>query len=406
MKKISLYLVGCIAFSTSYSESAGSDSKQADSLSWGLVSEDSVFLDIDPVIWSRPSEEHSSRLLYYKRPAPELGLNAMEMVSWETGVRLFGRTEKGEIDPLPPNYRALLKTQSVDSGVAKTIYDLNGNLLSTITFDSPDVQDQYYFDNGEYIGVDYKRGFFHVVIPVRGIYRKIPALDSPNALDYDTGISSRHVLYDPIHRDMCIGLAARSRYSVKAKGFVYISLLIDQEANVLWRREKPGLAYAIQSPNGQYVALLCGNNFQGEVEIIQRDGATVSTIQTAFSVSWDAFSEDGQKIAFKDSQYGQVRVYDVSTGALLNTFSLSGLVELALSNRSNLLVALSDDAVRVYPLDDPSSRPLWEYVMGPIQRRDAKNYPGETHVSISHNGREITAYSNGWLRIFRMAEKK
>jgi hypothetical protein len=43
--------------------------------------------------------------------------------------------------------------------------------------------------------------------------------------------------------------------------------------------------------------------------------------------------------------------------------------------------------------------------MGTFDRMDQDNYASATHVSISHDGKEITAYSNGWLRRFRLDEQ-
>ncbi len=60
--------------------------------------------------------------------------------------------------------------------------------------------------------------------------------------------------------------------------------------------------------------------------------------------------------------------------------------------------------VSVYHLDGSAKFPVWEYDMGTFDRMDQDNYASATHVSISHDGKEITAYSNGWLRRFRLDE--
>jgi len=391
---------------------------QAHTITYALIKEEPITLKVSPTIWSRPTEDQSSRLLYYKKPAPDLGPRKYVLVSKVTGKRFFENTISW-----PTVGKGALLAYKLDANGKKeyeAIYDFDGNMLSKIKFDSTDkVAPMYYFDDGQYIGVDYYTGMFHVVNPSRKVYKKIPILDPPAALDYEMGLTHDDgMLYDPIHQDMFISISARSHYSLPEKRYAYVNLLIDRDGKVLWRRNKHRLTWATMSPDGEYVALFNedpGKDFEGPVEIIRRDGVTICTIHTPFSVSVDKFSEDSRIIGFRD-KHKKYRLYDVSTGQLLNVFVFRGfnpIEDVAINHRLGILAVLRSDpsalaghrVVSVYPLDGSAKKPLWEYDLGSFDRK-SEDYANVRHLSISKNGKEITAYSNGNLSIFRLQEQE
>lgn len=390
-------------------------------LSYQVVEQDTVMISVSSTIWSKPNENQSARLLYYKKSATDLGSKKEVLVARNTGERLFENT----ISWPTVGSQAFLVYELNETGKKEleAIYDVNGNLLSKIEFDSTSRvsgggrKAYYYFDDGQYGGVDFYTGLFHIVNPERDVYKKIPVLDPPVPLDYEMGLTHQDgILYDPMHQDMFISISARSHYTIPEKRYAYVNLLLDKDGNVLWRRNKPRWTWAAMSPGGQYVTLFNeenGKDFEGPVEIIRRDGVTITTINTPFSVSRDKFSEDNKLIGFRD-KHKKYRIYDVQTGELLNIFVFRGLhpiEDVAINNRLGILVVLRSDPstlagnrfVSVYPLDGSAKRPLWELDMGEFDRH-SDNYASEAYVSISNNGKEITAYSNGHLRVFRLQE--
>jgi len=160
---------------------------QSSTIAYDLIHEENIMLKVSPTIWSRPTEDHSSRLLYYKKPAPDLGARKYVLVSKTTGRRLFEQDQVW----LTAGKQALLVYKLDANGMKQfeAIYDFNGKMLSRIEFDSTaGVAPMFYFDDGQYIGVDYYTGLFHVVNPSKNVYKKIPVFDKPSKLEYSESI--------------------------------------------------------------------------------------------------------------------------------------------------------------------------------------------------------------------------
>ncbi|NQT23761.1 hypothetical protein HQ585_00240 [candidate division KSB1 bacterium] len=377
--------------------------------------------------WSKPEQSKSSRLLHYKTEKMISGKKKDVLFSKASGKNIF--TGSGW---LTVNKQAYVKAKNFEGPPYQVyeIYDLNGKLLSTVEFNKPNtfgwdgpyksviwtVKPYYYFDDGQFGGVDFEEGMFHIVNPSKNIYKEIPVLIPPIPIKYRLGVSRKRA-YNSQTKDMFVLLEARSRWDVEDKKIAYVCLLIDENGNVLWRREKPTMTWSMMSPNGEYMVLFTeerGKDFEGGVEIIRRDGSTVSTINTCFSTSMDRFSEDMKLIGFRE-KHKRINIYDVQTGELLNTFTFNGfrpVKEIAINHQKNLLYVLrnypaafpeGNRYVNIYALDGSAKIPLWEFDMGAFNRKK-DDYINPTHLSISNDGEEITAYSNGMLRRFRMVK--
>lgn len=395
-------------------------------LSYNLIEEETIGKFYNGV-WSKPEQSKSSRLVLYKTEKMISGKKKSVMVSKTSGKNVFTGSEW-----LTANKQAYVKAKNFDGPPYQLyeIYDLDGKLLSTVEFNKPNtygwdgpyksviwtVKPYYYFDDGQFGGVDFEEGKFHIVIPSKNIYKEIPVFEPPIQLEYDEALP-HDFAYDPQNKDMFISVRARSRWDVKDKKSAYVYLLIDENGNVLWRREKPTMTWSMMSPNGEYMVLFTeekGKDFEGEVEIIRRDGSTVSTINTHFSVGMDKFSEDENIIGFIENDK-RVRIYDVQTGELLNIFTFNGfrpVKEIAINHQKGLLYVLrnyptafpeGNRYVNIYELNGSAKIPLWEYDLGAFNR-NRDDFIGGSHLSISNDGEEITVYSNGMLRIFRMVK--
>jgi len=368
--------------------------------------------------WSKPEQNKSSRLLHYTTEKMISGEKMDVMVSKASGKNIFTGSNW-----FTANNQAYVKAKNFDGPPYQVseIYDLNGKLLSTVEFNKPNtfgwdgpyesviwtIKPYYYFDDGQFGGVDFEEGMFHIVNPSKNVYKEIPVFKPPIPLEYDEGLNHDYA-YNSQNKDMFISIRARSRWDVDTKKFAFVYLLIDEKGNVLWRREKPTMTWSMISPNGEYMVLFTeerGKDFEGDVEIIRRDGSTVSTINTHFSVSRDRFSEDENIIGFIENDE-RVRIYDVQTGELLNIFTFNGfrpVEEIAINHQKYLLYTEGNRYVNIYALDGSAKIPLWEFDMGAFNRK-RDDFIGGTHLSISNDGEEITAYSNGMLRIFRMVK--
>jgi len=376
--------------------------------------------------WSKPEQNRSSRLLHY---------TAEKVISGKKKDVLFSKASGKNVVTgsywLTVNKQAYVKAKHFDGPPYQLyeIYDLNGNLLSTVEFNKPNtfgwdgpyekviwtVKPYFFFDDGQYIGVDFDPGVLHFVNPNLNVYKEIPIFDPLVVLEENIDVCGNQ--YNPQNQDIFVYLWAKSRWDVEDKKFAYVCLLIDENGNVLWRREKPTMTWSMMSPNGEYMVLFTeerGKDFEGEVEIIRRDGTTVSTINTCFSTSKDRFSEDMKVIGFRE-KHKRINIYDVQTGELLNTFTFNGfrpVKEIAINHQKNLLYVLrnypsafpeGNRYVNIYALDGSAKIPLWEFDMGEFNRK-RDDFIGGTHLSISNDGEEITAYSNGMLRRFRMVK--
>ena len=384
---------------------------------YSVVEEENIGKIYNPV-WSTSDESKSSRLLHYKTQKEISGKIEDVLVSKQFKKDIFlgnGWLTTGK--------QAFVKAKYFDGPPYQVyeIYNLNGKLLSTVQFNKPNkfgwdgpykktiwtVKPYFFFDDGQYVGIEYNSGVLHFVNPPKNVYKEIPIFNPVVGLEEDTEVSGSQ--YNPQNQDIFIYLWAKSRWDVKEKKFAYVCLLINNNGNVLWRREKPTMTWSKMSPDGKYVVLFTvdkGKDFEGDVEIIDREGNTISTINTRFSVGMDNFSEDGNLIGFLE-EYKRIKIFSVQSGELINTINITNetrfVEEFAINNKNNLLVvlgttppAVSDGKclVSVYDLNSGSRVPVWEYDMGSYNRK-SKNFVGGAHVSISGNGEEISAFSNG-----------
>lgn len=145
-------------------------------LTYSITKEEKIALTCIDNAWSKSERNKSSRLLHYTTEKMISGRKKSVMVSKASGKNVF--TGSGW---LTVNKQAYVKAKNFDGPPYQVyeIYDLDGKLLSTVEFNKPNtfgwdgpyekviwtVKPYFFFDDGQYIGVDFDPGVLHFVNP-------------------------------------------------------------------------------------------------------------------------------------------------------------------------------------------------------------------------------------------------
>ncbi|NHZ84788.1 MAG: hypothetical protein GWP19_02790 [Planctomycetia bacterium] len=376
---------------------------------WELVQEEAISSSLRALVWSKPSRDKSSRLIYYKRPAAGYK-KKYEFMNKDNETAIFGGPFLTGTETLMQGKRAILRGTLTLDGVPVDhipegehgkwhyqIVDFNNNVLANVDFNKPSVKFFAAFDGGEFAGIDYNKRELHLVIPSKNIYKVISVSKVP--LGYDYGYEDLGDNGD-LHFDW-----RDARFHI----------ILNSDGEILWKRETKDFTYVISSNDGQRMALIKHKETRarGEIEIVDRYGNTICEFNSEYSVSRDFFTPDNQRIILVSSHdYKKINFYDTNTGDLINTMVFRGfhpVKEVTYSPEKDLLFVMhsypstkeGNRYISVFPVIGSAKEPLWKYDLGPFNIYDGEF---DTHLSVSNDGTEITTYSNGSLKIFRIRQ--
>ncbi|MBS1272191.1 MAG: hypothetical protein MAGBODY4_01331 [Candidatus Marinimicrobia bacterium] len=303
---------------------------------------------------------------------------------------------------------------------AYILYDRNGDRLGPLKFRQENVYLEAMYGNGAYIGRT-DTGKLHIVHLGQDIYKVVDVLAAGEEYYCPTYGCTGGGAFIETTEDMLFEYPKRKNGKIMSDFY-----LISKNGEILWKRSYNGeVVYNVLSPDGSYVALMYTIPvqketwdeprivpFEGEVEIIRRDGTTVSTFQTGFSSSRDQFSQDNEYILFRE-QHQVIKIFAVQTGELVNRILFPGsrpVEEVVLNKPLGVIAVLrnvtsgwgGERRITVVPIEGTAKRPVWEYSLGEFDRR-SDDFSHFTHLSISHDGSEISVLSNKkYLRFERV----
>lgn len=371
---------------------------------WSLTKKDSIGNEIGTMYWSDASERKSSRLIYFISQARESGKD--ELINADSRKPIKSYESDYYSDYLTESGNAFIRRtmflngkpvrRLVDGEGMKhyEIYDINSNLLTRVEFNNNSIYFFCGFDDGQYIGLDYQQKQIHYVYPTKEIYRVI----TPQIMPHTT-VSG--VYYNSYSKDIHIYNPNNAH------------LVINEQGDIIWELQTESRSNCKFSYNGEYMALLLDNKDgtnSNKVQIYNRSGQMISSFVTGTHAGKDFFTADNKHLLVTDN-WKIVKLFDIANGELVQECMLNNfrpVYEVAYSIEKQLIFILHSDTnpfegdmlLSVFPVGGNSKRPAWQYNLGYFKRKEY-----DTHLSVSHDGTQITAYSQGKITILQSSSR-
>jgi len=370
-----------------FSISFGQINEHLKEFDWEIVKIDSISNESRRLVWSQVDDNKSSRLLYYFKPKE--GQGKRKYVEAESRRVVLNNDSDNWRNNLTINGLAYVSINDILN--QRRIFNLNGELLTEVKFNSDRVEYFCSLDDGQYLGLDYINHQIHYVYPELGLYKIITPRIMP-----DTYISGWE--YNLNNGDIYIW------------GPNHSHLLFDKRGKIIWELQTEHMSHSIFSDSGRYIALMLSKYglFKGEIQIYDRSGQLISTIETGFDVGMDFFSSDDKYLIVTES-WKEVKLFEVETGELIQNCLLGGyraVNDVAFSEDKEMIFVLhskenpleSDRLLSVFEIGGNPKRPRMQYNLGYFNRNDKYS----THLSVSHDGNQITANSQGKIFTFEV----